>query len=175
MTQADVAELVATLSMAFPRPVMQEGTMRIYERMLLDLDRERAHQACARLIVSSKWLPTIAEIRSAATELEFGAVRAGAEAWGDVNEAVRRVGRYGVPKFADPVVAVCVRSFGWLALCDSTNDTADRARFIELYDQLAARDRRDAVAGPSLALPSWRTSNNDVRALVAGIGGGRLR
>lgn len=154
MKKADVAELVVMLSMAFPRPVMKDGTMRIYERMLLDLDRDLAHKACARLIASSKWLPTISEIRASAVELEMGACRTGGEAWGDVNDAVRRFGRYANPKLDDPLVAECVRLFGWLSLCDSTNDVADRARFIELYDQLAARGRLDLVAGAKLALPS---------------------
>lgn len=155
MTPADVAELVAILAGAFPRPPMTERTMMVYERMLADLEVEAANRAVARLISTAKWLPTIAEIRAAAVEIARGARRAGAEAWGDVTEAIRRVGRYNpCPNFDDPIVAECVRSFGWLSLCDSTNDIADRARFIELYDQLAERGRRDEVAGAALALPN---------------------
>ena len=156
MTGADVAELVAIMSAAFTRPPMTERTCQVYERMLVDLDREAAHRAVARLVNTSKWLPTIAEIRAAAVELQVGARRAGAEAWGDVVETIRRSGRYRTPEFTDPLVAECVRSLGWLSLCDSTNDTADRARFIELYDSLAERTRRDLVAGESLALPPPR-------------------
>lgn len=153
MKESEVCELVAVLSAAFVRPPMTERTCQVYERMLLDLDRETAHRAVARLVNTSKWLPTIAEIRAASVELNLGARRAGAEAWGDVSEAVRKFGRYQEPSFSDPLVAECVRSFGWLSICDSTNDIADRARFIELYDQLAERGRRDQVAGNALALP----------------------
>lgn len=153
MKKSEVTELVAILSATFTRPPMAEKTCQVYENMLADLERQAAHRAVSRLINTSKWLPTIAEIRAAAVELEHGARRAGAEAWGDVNEAIRKFGRYGVPEFSDPLVAECVRSFGWLSLCDSTNDTADRARFIELYESLAERSRRDQVAGSSLALP----------------------
>lgn len=157
MKESEVTELVAVLVAAFPRPPIAEKTVAIYEQMLRDLAVEVAHRAVARLVATSKWLPTIAEIRAAAVEAQLGARRAGAEAWGDVNDAVRRVGRYGTPKFADPLVAEAVRSLGWLAICDSTNDVADRARFIELYDSLAVRARGDQVAGATLALPKPAT------------------
>lgn len=155
MEKADAAELVALLSMAFPRPPMQEGTMQVYESMMLDLPRETAQAAVQRLITSSRFLPTIAEIRAAAVEVVRGPKRAGAEAWGDVTMAIRRVGRYRPPPdFDDPLVSECVTNMGWLSLCDSTNETADRARFIELYDQIAARDRVDRQVSGLLSAPS---------------------
>jgi hypothetical protein len=154
MKKSEVTELVAIIADAFTRPPMEERTVRVYEAMLLDMDREVAHRAICRLISTSKWLPTIAEIRTAAADLVHGATRLGGEAWGDVGEAVRRVGRYQVPTFDDPIVANCVKQMGWLDICNSTNDVADRARFIELYNGLAARARLDVVAGDALALPT---------------------
>ena len=41
--------------------------------------------------------------------------------------------------FTDPVTAQCVASLRWRELCDSENQAADRARFVELYDKLAAQ------------------------------------
>lgn len=154
MKRSEVAELVAIMAAAFIRPPMTEKTCQVYETMLADLEHGAAKRAVMRLVNTSKWLPTIAEIRAAAVELEHGARRSGAEAWGDVTTAIRKIGRYGNPAFEDPLVAQCVRSFGWETLCDSTNDTADRARFIEAFDALAERSRRDLVAGAALALPS---------------------
>lgn len=156
MTPADTAELVAMLSAAYPNSKIPEATCRVYESMLADLDRESAHRAVSRLMATSKWLPTIAEIRSAAVDLRLGAQRLGGEAWGDVSAAVRRFGRGQSPTFDDPIVAECVRQMGWLSICNSTNDAADRARFIEMYNGLAARARLDVVAGDALALPSAR-------------------
>jgi hypothetical protein len=173
MKQVEVAELVTMLTLAFPRPVIQEGTMRLYEKMLIDLDKDKAHAAVARLIGTAKFLPTIAEIRSASADLVMGPRRVGAEAWGDVNEAVRKFGRYRAPVFSDPIVAECVRCFGWQSICDSTNDIADRARFVELYDQLAARVRSDQVAGPSLALPAPKDApQRHLASLTAKLGNG---
>jgi len=154
MKPSEVSELVAILVSAFPRPPITPQTSQVYESILADLNGEVARKAVARLIATTKWLPTIAEIRAACVETEKGARRAGGEAWGDVGDAVRRFGRYGSPEFSDPITADCVRQMGWLSLCDSTNDTADRARFIELYDELAKRARADEVAGPALTLPA---------------------
>lgn len=159
MTPNESAKLVAMVLGAFPRgipqnPELARKTAEVYKRMILDLDYEVAEQAVARLITTSKFLPTIAEIRAAAVDMTQGAKRQGGEAWGDVNMEIRRVGRYDLPEFNDPLTAEAVNQLGWLSLCDSTNDVADRARFIELYDGLAERGRRDEVAGKALALPA---------------------
>lgn len=171
MNPSESAKLVAMVLGAFPNaiprdPEMARKTAEVYKRMLLDLDFEVAERAVARLIATSKFMPTIAEIRSASIDVQRGARRLGGEAWGDVNAEVRRVGRYGSPEFTDPLTAEAVRQLGWLNLCDSTNDVADRARFVELYDGLAARARQDQVAGPALALPDPRAAQRPKLASV---------
>ena len=131
--------------------------------MLADLDFELAKRAVTRLIATSKFLPTIAEVRSAATAFELGPVRAGGEAWGDVVAAIRFVGHYGIPKFEDPLVAHCVECLSWRGLCLGENEAADRARFIEMYDAVAERRRTDDVArAEPLRLP-----DRDLRHLPA--------
>ncbi len=175
MTKADAAELVATLTAAFPNNRVDNRTMWVYQNMLADLDREAAHKAVARLICTRKFMPTVAEIRAAAVECERGARRLGGEAWGDVGMAVRKFGRNREPEFDDPTVAECVRQLGWLSLCNSTNEVADRARFIELYDGLAVQQRADLVAGAANALPAPRSGRQlrDVPGLKAIGNGGR--
>jgi hypothetical protein len=119
----------------------------VYRRMLADLEYPEANAAIERLIATSKWLPTVAEIREAAVTVATGEVRSGGEAWGDVLQAVRRFGYQRRPEFDDPVVAQCVSMLGWGEICMSENQTADRARFIDLYDQLAGKHRREHIAG----------------------------
>jgi hypothetical protein len=96
-------------------------------------------------------MPTIAEIREACMDLEHGEPKAGGEAWGEVLAAVSRWGIYRQPgldfQFADPVVARAVQAFGWRNICNSENQQADRARFIELYDRLATVERKQLNAG----------------------------
>jgi hypothetical protein len=125
-----------------------ESNADVYETMLLDLDFELAKRAVARLLNTATFLPAIAEIRKAAADLQIGPTRAGGEAWGDVQIAICRAGGRCVdPEFSDPVVADTVRALGWRNLWDEQNPTADRARFVDLYDRLAARRRADVASG----------------------------
>jgi len=191
MTQLEAKKLFAMLVGALPSAKVNEGTSDIYAKMLADLDFEVAQKAVARLL--SSWemacLPTIGQIRRTAVELQSGPVRPGGDAWGEVLEQTRRVGYCGTPRFQDPIVAHIVASWGWRELC-LAEGPSDRARFIELYDQLAKEQRVDEVSGvPAsrnlcgvsqgpLALTHADGSKNaatpNVVALVGQIGGRRV-
>lgn len=153
MKGSQVAELVAMLIASFPYSKADAKTSAIYERMLLDLNHAAALDAIEKLIATSRFLPTIAEIRETALAATVGEVKRGGEAWGEVQRLLARYGarRYDLgwkPPIADPVAAQVVAALGWVALCDSENQVSDRARFIDLYDQIAARDRRGQVSAP---------------------------
>jgi hypothetical protein len=155
MKKSETTEIVMMLLASYPAARTAEKTPEVYEAMLADLDYAIARRAVTRLIATSKWLPTIAEIREACTALSHGPLRAGGEAWQDAMSEVRRVGRYEAPRFADPLVVETMRLWGsWQGFCDSPqDDPGGRARFIELYDQLAARRRADVVSGIPLPAP----------------------
>jgi hypothetical protein len=159
---SEAAELVMMLLGAYPNAKTSLSTSQVYETMLGDLDAEPARAAVVRLIASSKWMPTVAEIRGAAADIEHGPVRSGADAWLDVMSEMRRVGNYSAPTFDDALVESIVRRWGWTALCLSTNETADRARFVEAYDGLARQARERDVSG--MALPAAPKSNQLRRA-----------
>jgi hypothetical protein len=153
MQRSEAAKLVAILAAAYRDAAISDATADVYESMLLDLPFPAVQAAIQRLVCTSKWLPTIAEIRAAAADQERGPVRKGVEAWGDVLAEIRRTGAHGVPSFVDPLVADCVNAMGWRGLCLGDNEAADRARFAELYDALAARGRADVVSGRPLPAP----------------------
>lgn len=158
MKPSEVSEIVLMLIAAYPAAKTSEATHKLYERMLLDLDHATTDQAVTRLIATSKWPPTIAEIREASMALKLGPCRTGGEAWSDALAEAARTSRYGKPRFADPLVAQAVRMWcSWRDFCASPeDDPGGRARFIELYDQLAARARADVVSG--IALPAAKSA-----------------
>jgi hypothetical protein len=149
---SEAAEIVMLLLGAYPNAKTSASTSQVYETMLGDLDAGPARAAVIRLIASSKWMPTVAEIRGAAADIEHGPVRSGADAWLDVVSEIRRVGNYSAPTFTDGLVESLVRRWGWNALCLSSNEASDRARFIEAYDGLARQARERDVSG--MALPA---------------------
>ena len=146
MTKTEVMKLVAVLCAAYPSAKFTAETSSVYEHMLADLDGTTTTAAVEQLISSSRWLPTVAEIRERVLSLRSGEIRPGGDAWGSVRKAIARRGRHRVPgvdfEFSDPVVHEAVRALGWAELCDSENAVADRARFTELYDRLAVLRRR---------------------------------
>lgn len=159
MTEAEAQKLVTVLVTAYPTQIgrqteeQQRQLHAIYRRMLQDLDYPVANAAVERLLATSRFMPTVAEIREIAFDLIAGEVKSGGEGWGDVLKAISKYGRYQKPVFDDPVVARCVNAFGWLNICDSENAHADRARFIDMYEQVSATERRRELAD---ALPAMR-------------------
>lgn len=160
MMDYESAEVVAMLIAAFPSWKPSHATTLVYQSELEDLDYSVAKASVRHLIRTSRFCPTIAELREAALEATQGVPRSGASAYGDVMAAIRKHGRtYGgepAPLFEDPLIAECIRIWGgsWNAVCDSPdNDPAGRARFIELYDNLAKRERRLAQVSDGLRLP----------------------
>lgn len=160
MTSLEIRKLVTVMVAAYPATKAQDDTVSVYERMLSDLDYPAANAAVEQLLATSKWMPTVAEIRDRVVSLTTGEVRAGGEAWGSVLKAVSRCGRYRTPgvdfEFSDPVTREAVAAFGWQNLCDSENAIADRARFVELYDQLAVKYRRLQLSEDLPAMQRFR-------------------
>jgi hypothetical protein len=154
VTPAEAAKAVAMLQAAYPAARWAEATIALYELMLSDLDFAVAGSAIARIIRTSKFLPTIAEVFDVAADLTVGPTRSAVDAWGDVGTAIRRVGSYGVPRFADSIVAECVRVMGWRNLClGDSPEAANRARFCELYADLQRKQRARDVSEPERLLP----------------------
>lgn len=146
MNEIDTEKIIAVLMASDLHGKLTEDVKPSYRAVLDPMGYGIASASVAALLVTSKWLPSPAEIRTMATDLECGEVRAGGEAWGSVLKAIRGAGVYRRPgvdfKFADPVVLEAVLLFGWEELCSSENTVADRARFIELYDRIAEKSRR---------------------------------
>ena len=137
------------------------------------------------IVLNSKFLPTVAEIRAVVADYRDGRARSGVEAWGDVIKLTRRHRDVGDMEGVDPVVYSICERFDWIvhrdlwhggetikqwkvSMPEHENITSARARFCELYDNLAARDQEDRqIAG---ALPAPPTQFADpARALVAAL------
>lgn len=159
MTSAESAEAITLILSAYPtqRQRMSQDDVRgmyaAYAAGLSDLPFDAARAGITKLVKTSKWMPTIAEIRAATVTARDGRAREGAEGWQDILQAVGRYGGNRTPgvdfEFSDPITARVVRAFGWREICQSENQIADRARVIELYEQLAEHDAIDRYSGAS--------------------------
>lgn len=180
MSPKESRELAESLFAHYPSVRPTELMRAAYASALEGMDREVAQAAIIRLTRTSKWCPSVAELCSAVVANAKGERRTGEEAYAELMAAVRRYGRSyggeGAPQFDDPLIERCLGVWGsWNALCDSpAHDPAGRARFVELYDDLTARSRRELV------LPAGARENASERRLrpgkrVAGLGQRRPR
>ena len=184
MTESECKKLVAVLLGAFPSARIAAQTPAVYERMLIDLEYPAANAAIERLLATARWMPTVGEIRETTLALCVGEQKPGGEAWGAVLKAINREGYARTPGkdfvFADETTAKCVALMGWERLCSSENETADRARFTELYDRLAVQQRRKQLseALPAMqrfkALEAAKTEERRVAALAEAPSDGSL-
>jgi hypothetical protein len=165
MNRQESARIVAVVLAACPtqssRLDRDRATSMVdaYATLLSDLPYEHVNAAVAMLLQTRTWMPSVADIRSAVLELQRGPKRTGSEAWASVVRAMREQGAHRHPGedfvFHDPLTARCVQAMGWRDLCLSENTVADRARFIELYDSMAAPALR-AEQSPVLATANQR-------------------
>lgn len=177
MTEIESQKLVTMLTTAYPDfwrflPADQQNlTARLYRHMMRDLDVEACNAAVGRLIATSKKMPTIAEVREAAYAQLEGRRIPGGEAWGRVQKAIAREGVRRSPGvdfvFVDPVCARAVDAMGWGRLCLSDDHTSDRARFIELYEQLARHEFEDGQVAQILPAPPRRYAVTGPRPIAA--------
>lgn len=158
-------EALMLLATAYPHaPELSDETTQLYVRMLADIPPPVLEVAVAQHVASSKFFPTVAELREQAVALasEAGSAPSAAEAWGEVVRAVGSVGYYGKPEFSHPRVSRAVECVGWQAICLSETPGVERAHFLRVYEQLDERAKSDARLLPA---------SRELRQLVAAAAG----
>lgn len=154
-TPADIAMMTATLSAAFPNWKVSEWTNEVYYQDLKDIPADElmiAAQHC-RAQAGRAFAPSTGEIRGAVMEIRRKAmnVPSAFDAWEELQTQIRlNGGDFGRPVWSSPLVERVVRQLGFRNLCLSENPTADRARFIQAYEQLEARALQEEMLIPEV-------------------------
>lgn len=151
MTKSQAVRLIGGLLAAYRTgQTISDDTADAYVEDVLDLDFEPAALAIKTLRQTSRFLPSIAEIRQAAAEIHSGHLPDEDEAWAEVMANIRAHGWTGHPTWTHPAIETTVRTFGWRDLCASTNQVADRAHFLALYRTQRVRLERDRQIDPAI-------------------------
>lgn len=151
-TPRDIADLLEIVAVAYPTATLSPRTAAVWSEMLGDIPADVLVPAVKRLLVESRFCPSIAEVRSAALDVREAEQPSAAEGWGEVIREIGRVGRFGSPRLSS-LAAAALRCIGtWRDLCSSELDVmaAHRARFIQAYEGLARRERSTRLLPPSL-------------------------
>lgn len=150
MTSEQTKELVAIIAATWTRPPVEKATVHAYAFGLADLDYGLAQEAVRSLMQTSRFLPTIAEIRERAVA-DRVKLPTPEEAWGIVRRAVNRIGSYQVAAFDCDEIQQAVDALGWRNICLDENETATRARFCAAMQSFCARRMQDEASGRYMA------------------------
>jgi len=150
----DIQQIVNVLMASFPNFKPSAFTPEIYYQTLGDIPTEELRAAVLHCVTESgrAFAPTVGEIRGAVAELRSFATNVPSpfRAWQEVIEQFSLTGSYGTPVFSHPVIERAVKTLGWRNLCMSENQTADRARFLQCYEQLLARATKEEMLLPDV-------------------------
>jgi hypothetical protein len=131
-----------------------------WESLLLDLDARQVAAAIQVLATEGReWPPPPGVVRQRACDL-VSPLPSADEAWGEIRVQLARVGSSrgtqdwssGVtvePVWSHPLIGVVADRFGWDALCQSSNEMADRAHFLRVWEQVSGRERSAAALPPA--------------------------
>ena len=141
-------EILKLLQFSYPRQDFTKDNVTAYTMMLKDLDTELLQPAVIQLISSNTFFPSIAEIRGKAADLVLGQEgRPSAIAAYQIAMQGDKLSFINQPDVKRAVVMSCGSTYD---MRKSTNPTADRARFIEAYNQILGERRMDVISTPAV-------------------------
>ncbi len=160
MDFVEFAQIMAFIEATSGKTLPKESIKAYYE-CLKDLPVEVLQIAAKKVVMEHKWasFPTVAELAQAAAETKQGCVSelSPAEAWEKAWRAVSNIDlemEHTIEqacKYLPPLVYEAMRAFGLPALvCGKDPVGVVRGQFLKIYEQLAARDRRQALLPDSL-------------------------
>jgi hypothetical protein len=136
------------LSAAYPRYQLDPATPDVWCAVLSDIDVDALSKGVAEIVCTSRWFPSVAEVRDAAFTASEPERLTGYAAWSLLVETFGDVDAY--LELPDPVRCAARRVGGWTSLAASTYPAVDRARFLEAFGELQAADKARTRRHPRL-------------------------
>lgn len=151
MTREEIVNVLAVLKANYSGALKDmtrqeaEGKINLWITMFADTDKEIMNLAIQKMIATSKYFPTVAEVREAISEISTGYVIDGGAAWGEVIAAIRNYGQYreiqALESMSD-ITRTVVQRIGWRDLCISEDIEINRAHFLKIYQAEEKRQKQ---------------------------------
>lgn len=164
-SEQTMAKVYGILKGVWPKEVAAWSpvTLEVYSRVLADLGDEHVMAGVVKAVSESTFLPKPAELRKACLDMTTPVGMTAGEAWGYVCQYIRDwpagegySGRYENGRHIDPpalpeMIQRAVDAVGGMTyLRLSENSMSDRARFMDVYQVLADREREHARMLPEV-------------------------
>lgn len=155
------------------------GVYAVYARSLVDYPLAVIDIALQDLVSTSKFWPTVSEIKERINMLISCAnnqeMRTASEAWAEIEEQVKLCGIYSQQKpiFTSEEVALTAKRYGWNELCTLETNAVGiaRAQIMKIYQEIVdtkrERERAKLVIGKitTKQLSQLRSIGNEVHVL----------
>jgi hypothetical protein len=144
----ELATLFGVASSAYPNLQKADlsGTLNVWEMMLSDLSFDAAKNALIRVMSTSKFFPTVAEIREAVMINTSPVLPTAAEGYEEVLRAIGNFGSWREQAALDslsPLVRRTTEVIGFKQICLSESPDVIRGQWRMAYEQIAERAMRE--------------------------------
>lgn len=177
-TRGDIQGIIAYMKSSFPNyhPELdgEINTVDVLFDQLGDMDTDTLRMAVRAACMPGtgrQFAPSSDEIRVAITNLHAQAagVPTTAEAWGAIMESFNRTSFHQPTLLDNPLVKEAIRCMGGLSVIGmSENLPAERARFLQFYDELRQRALSDVAMLPAITeyIESKRMIDGSIKTLA---------
>lgn len=145
MNRKQIITLLGIATANFPSMQTRDmqPTAALWEKALNDMDYPTAEKALIKVLSTSRFFPTIADIREAAAQITTPRVMDAMEAWGLIVQAIRKHGMYRQKEGLEslpPDVREMANRFTWRELCLNENPDTMRAQFRMAWETQSKRE-----------------------------------
>lgn len=144
MNRKEIINLLGIATANFPST--QEKDMKptavLWEKALSDISYDVAEKALIKVLSTSKFFPTLADIREAVGQITEPRTLDAMEAWGLIGQSIRKFGFYRQKEAMESLpddVAEMVKQFTWRDLCLSEEPEILRAQFRKAWEVRSKR------------------------------------
>lgn len=148
MTRDDFKVLVKGMKAVYTQPtfIPDQDAFNMWYALLGDLSYEACAVAIKKYMLTSKFPPTVAEIREMVSGIINGDPLTWGESWERALNAVRKYGSYNkmvALDSLDPLTRKCVDSIGYMELCMSENIMVERAHYQKVFEVYSKREQTE--------------------------------
>lgn len=153
MTIKEFGVLAKALQTYYPKDNLlpSDEAKALWYEQLKDLDYNILSSCLVKWVSTNKWSPTIADLRELATGSDN--LPQSPDAWEEVKTAITKYGHWNVQAALEsmtPLTRKTVEKIGFYELCSSENEIADRAHFMQMYNIIAEREKKDRQIQPEV-------------------------
>ena len=165
MTEKETLNIIASIVASYPsyeklNDAAISGMVKVWQRMFKDDDAKLVGLAVAQHIATSKWPPSVSEIRENLVFMQRPDIIPPDEAWGLVREVMGLNGVFSVApsETLPPLIRQVISKIGWHNLLEMRRgrnggykEGEDKRTFMEFYKPAYERERNNALLPPDVA------------------------